>query len=191
MVGAHFGYTNGGPDDEAALFEVETGKKIKAWKESSMRALALSPDGKWIAGVDDYVTLWDGQTGEQVRRIEAKGRNLAFSADSRYLAVGKEKQIELWDTSGLQGRTIEAPKSADGEQLEFRNLAFLPNSPHLITGIGASGRNGQRLYVWELQSGKNVAEWPVEGARGIGFVLSGDGEWMALTGQDLTIWRKQ
>jgi WD40 repeat protein len=192
VVGAHLGYTNAGPDDEATLFDVETGQKIKAWKDWSMRAFALSPDGKWIAGGHEYVTLWDAGTGEQARRMETKARSLAFSADSRFLALGSEKQIELWETPpGLQGRTIEAPKAEAGEGLEFGNLAFIPGSPYLITAVRESGRNAQRIYLWELQTGKNVADWPVEGGRDIGIVLSNDGQWMALAGQDLTVWRRQ
>jgi WD40 repeat protein len=197
VVGAHLGYSNAGPDDEAALFDVETGREIKGWKDLSMRAFAISPDGKWIAGGDYYVALWDAQTGKQVRRIvEArderlgKARTLAFSADSRYLAFGNEKEIELWEpASGLLGRTIEAPKSAAGETQGFRSLAFIPDSPYLISVLDTSGSNAQRIYLWDLQTGRSVADWPVERVGGI--VLSGDGEWMALTGQDLTLWHRQ
>jgi WD40 repeat protein len=191
VVGAHPGFTNGGPEDQASLLDVETGRTIKAWKDWSMRAFAISPDGKWIAGGDDYVTVWDAQTGEQVRRIEASARELAFSGDSRLLAIGSEKQIELWEAPpGVQGRTIEAPKSANGEALEFGSVAFIPNSPHLLSVLRKRSSSGDEgLYLWDLQTGKALANWSVQNVRKI--ALSDDGQWMALTGRDLTVWRRR
>lgn len=195
VLGAHMGYTNGGPDDEAALVEVDTGRVIKSWKDWSMRAFAVSPNGKWIAGGDDYVTLWDAETGEQVRRIEAKAHALAFSSDSKYIAIGDEKRVELWETPpGAQGRTLTAPKLDSGGSLEFGSLAFVPNSPYLlaIMTLPSSIRTNSSkplMYVWDLQTGKAVNNWELQdGAR---IALSDDGQWMALAGNELTIWRRE
>ncbi|MCH7760568.1 hypothetical protein IIA15_04090 [candidate division TA06 bacterium] len=67
--------------------------------------LAFSPDGRTIAAGSwgGFITIWDWQTGEWLRQIQASSRrvgSLAFSPDGKSLLSGSEdKTVKLWDVA--------------------------------------------------------------------------------------------
>jgi WD40 repeat protein len=74
---------------------------------SRVRALAVSPDGKWIASGDESGELiaWHGQTGEPRNQVIKKAHDnwifsLDFMSDSNTLASGSsDTTTKLWSTS--------------------------------------------------------------------------------------------
>lgn len=108
---------------------------------------ALSPDGRYIAGVDDtyHVRLWDAQTFEPVdspdigyfRRIRA----IAWSPDGRYLAVSGSRDEDLvyvWDVRSRD--TILATRNTAD------TLLWSPEGGHLALVDTQSGG----VYVFNL-----------------------------------------
>jgi WD40 repeat protein len=92
----------------AAVVEITREYRQILVGQDAVRALAVSPDGRYIAsgtnGSAANVILWDAMTGRQIRRLPAdKGHieALAFSADGRRLM---SSNIVLWDVEG--GRMI-------------------------------------------------------------------------------------
>src|SRR5262249_44653147 len=71
------------------LFDIRSGTELchfEGNQQGSTMALAVSPDGKWIAsgGHDALVRLWETATGKQIRQLEGHSAavlGVAFSPD--------------------------------------------------------------------------------------------------------------
>ncbi len=143
---------------------------------ATMRALAVSPDGKWIAaaGEDGRMRVFDAATGEQVAVAEKRMEfSVAWLADSRHvLAAGNS--VVLWDTQG---------QSVDSRGLkEFaRHRAYL--SPSRATALLV----GQKTVTnWDVAQNKAVGSFTAP--RDVfGVALSADAREFLSCEMDLTI----
>jgi len=130
-------FASGSDDHTVRLWDVETGSEIRTFADKKMegvtehvRAISLSPNGKWLASSEvgftssgnqyNYVykriRIWDIKTGESVLaldqpKLEING--VAFTPDSRFLAgAGADGVIKLWNVnSGREERSF--PKEKD------------------------------------------------------------------------------
>ncbi len=92
-------------DMTVKLWDLQTQKEIYSKMDhiKPIRALDVSPDGKWIAsgGGDKEVIVRDAASGEIVKRLKKHEnwiRCLAFSPDGKMLAsASDDKKIFLWD----------------------------------------------------------------------------------------------
>lgn len=104
--------------------------------ESAVRALAISPDGRWLATNSDYTTfLWDlsAMGADPVAPAYTLHQHsdfvtsLAFSPDSHWLATGggsNDKTIRVWDLHASD--PTANPLILTGPQSEVTVLAFSP-----------------------------------------------------------------
>ncbi|KAG2054973.1 WD40 repeat-like protein [Suillus hirtellus] len=102
----------GSYDGMLRLWDLKTGVVLKKMEghRSRVRALAISPDGQWIASGDESgdLIVWHGNTGEPLNQALDKAHSswifsLDFSSDSRMLASGSsDTYTSLWDTSMWQ-----------------------------------------------------------------------------------------
>lgn len=151
---------------EARLVNYETGETI--WNiSSSARAVAISPDGKWIAvgGDSKNVKVWERET----RRLryefptEQAAWCLRFSPDGRYLA-GTEgsRSVILWDLRGAndsvrrsqtedpawtrrETRSVIDSTLEEGHSLKVWSIQFGPEGRTLY-----STSSDRSIRVWEL-----------------------------------------
>ena len=73
--------------------------------------LAFSPDGRLLAcgGKDAFITLWDVQSGKEVRQMKGlptSVRSLCFSPDGMTLAVGLSSDIRALKLENCDSLTL-------------------------------------------------------------------------------------
>ncbi len=144
---------SGSLDGTVRLWDVEKGQALGVFHafEHVIHAVAISPDGRWLAAADDqHVVLWDlhGPSGATPRPPDRRLpghrnpiRALAFSADGRYLASGSDQGVVfLWD-----GYTFERVVTLTGPSAQVRGLAFSRDGRFLAaTGYAAT------TTLWDL-----------------------------------------
>jgi hypothetical protein len=114
---------------------------------STVRALAVLPDGRLASGADDHtIKLWDPASGQLQATLEGHSRGvraLAVLPDGRLASGANDGTIKLWDpASGQLQATLE------GHSDWVRALAVLPG------GRLASGGDDRTIKLWDPASGQ-------------------------------------
>jgi WD40 repeat protein/predicted Ser/Thr protein kinase len=163
---------------------------------NQIRALAYSPDGRFIAASylwrDPPITVWSASTGRELLGIRHGGNRvfgaLAFSPDSNHLAAAAasspvgprwkdDRDVVVWDTSS--GHT---ERLLIGQEGEITDVAFTPDGRRLAS----AGRDGT-VYIWDLETGLAVLTLD-ERAGGVeGLAFSPDGRRLASANHDGTV----
>lgn len=105
-----------GRAETTALWDVQTGKLRHSWQENTgnkkgpwrgaVQALTFSPDSRLLSTSSNGqpVRLWDVQTGLLQGTLKAEAQSLAFSPDGKTLAVGAQREVQLWKVDALLKR---------------------------------------------------------------------------------------
>ena len=165
------------------VWDLETGKTVRtlrgqigAGPDGKILAMALSPDGRWLAAVgwlpgnqeeSDAIRLYDFASGKLVTLL--KGHTdivnaLAFSPDNRYLVSGSaDKNAIIWNLeskpSDLGDSTIwnlESKPSDLGDSKQILSghtdaiyaVAFTHDGERMVTGS-----YDHSLRLWRVQNG--------------------------------------
>ncbi|MCS6843955.1 MAG: hypothetical protein NZ528_06470 [Caldilineales bacterium] len=158
---------------------------------AAIHALAVSPDGRWLASADEVgrVWLWNVDAGQPETSFDTPGgreiSSLAFGPDGRQLALGGiDGDLWLWD---VERRRLVAPDHRPHAD-QVLALRFTADGQHLLSG-GADGL----LHRWQVPDLVAVGQ-PVDLARGVPQVevrsVSPNGRWVAVTRNEvaLTVW---
>lgn len=122
--------------------------EVEAWQRGpgSLRGVAWSPNGKWIAsvGLRDVFRVWDAQTGEDLiaRAQNRTNGPLAWSPDSEYVATGQQNGIDLWHIAARKITLNVTPVS----QYILTALAWSPDGKAIATGV-----KNPRIGVWKVE----------------------------------------
>jgi WD40 repeat protein len=148
-------------------------------------AVAVSPDGKVLASLDDRGDLltWDFATGRPLHRFfvpagpfGVRQQRLAFSPSGDLLAAAWEKYIDLYEPgSGKQQRCLSHPA-------EVHALHFSADGRTLASGC-ADGS----IHIWDPATGKEVRAFGGSGKRVSCVALSPDGKTLVANGADFTL----
>jgi WD40 repeat protein len=139
----------GHDDTHLRLWQVNTsspyaiGPHTLAGHDRSVRSVALSPDGRWLASSadDPTIRLWSKATGQMqwVGAIDTPATLLSFSPDSQWLAsASPDDGIYLWNTT---------------TGIALGDLENSPDSPSAIVfsddgeWLAAGGRDGA-IAIW-------------------------------------------
>ena len=159
-----------GKDKLIRVWDIETGKTVRtlrgqigAGDEGKIFAMAMSPDGRWLA-VGGFMATFTGNNHEALGTIRLynfptgklvallKGHtnvvlSLAFSPNSRYLVSGSgDNNAILWNVK--RQRKLYTLK---GHTDAIYAVAFTPDSKRVVTG---SLDNSLRL--WKVRNGKLI-----------------------------------
>lgn len=174
------------------VWNVATGKAVTKLENVEGDHLMFSPDGKMLAARSrNTVGLWNTATWQEEAALSltgfapdgaSGGNSLAFSPDSRLLAVGdqhweaqttgfmtdaqrpqpqSEMSVQIWDVRTRQ--RVQALKDATGPVLA---LAFSPDGKTLAVvdrDMGAEGPgHNSAVLLWDTQSWKQVSTLAVD-----------------------------
>ena len=152
------------------VWDIETGETVRTLRgeigvgdEGQIYAMALSPDGRWLAAAgfmgsntkyQDAIRLYDFSTGKLVALLRGHTDvvlSLAFSPDSRYLVSGQggiSNHIALlWDVKSQRGLQV-----LRGHTDDIYAVAFSPDSKRVVTGS-----YDHSLRLWQVNNGKLIA----------------------------------
>ena len=121
--------------------------------QSTIGALAFSPDGKLLAAGDykNRVVLWNVQTHRPERVLTFDTfkdvvRSIAFSPDGQYMAASsKDGSIVLRDNK--TEKIFPFPKE-NGHSDNIWSVAFSPDSKSLV-----SGASDRKIILWDVPGG--------------------------------------
>jgi len=173
--------TSGRPLRRIAIARDEPGAKDKL-NGPTIHAVALSPDGKFVASaLDHHVLVWEVTEGKQVLRLEddSLGRCVTFSPDGMSLASGRV----IWRfPSGNKIRNLGVNHAEGRSVPAILSLAFSRDGRILVTG-----ESWHRLRIWDVETGKERI--PLLGHEGImdSLAFSPDGKSLATVARDDTL----
>jgi WD40 repeat protein len=154
----------------ARLWDVQQGREIHGAGANSARyqgasgdvsSLAISPDGKQVAGAseDGSVVLWTFD-GTVQRRLPASGAVLAmaFSSQGDRLAWAVDSSVQVLDVA-----TGTEVLKLVGHTDSVLCVAFSPDGKYIATGSGKRGVSGGMTdctaRLWDAATGKELRQY--------------------------------
>lgn len=173
-------------DENLLVLDSATGKELARITQVPGFDLpcVFSPDGRWLAvhaarGILELYAV-DGPRLELRQQIQPSGWAMAFSRDSRTLAVAPGNNvIKLYETltGDLRGM-VHAPMSRRVDP-----HAFHPHGHALLGALHYS----DELVFWDLRTEKQFGPWRLGNGYTERLVASPDGKRLAISGKDSTV----
>lgn len=180
-----------GEDQTLNLWERTTYRHLARVRAhtNSIYGLAISPDGQTVltGSVSDGVTrVWRTDRSDASDQPTVGSLIAGFTADSRALVLGPRNADCRWQLVGPSPTTVAVAT----------NLALpgdLMNRPFDVFGdkpIGALGRSGGLLELWDLAAGTLVTSWQAATNQICAVTFSPDGRQVATGSEtgDIKIW---
>lgn len=161
----------------AQVWDVASGKLLKSLKptlESDYcRHVAFSPDGRLLAASSSRercVVLWEVASGKEARRLagDRYGGDLAWSGDSRRLAVFGRSAVRIWDVK--TGK--ETPALPEGHRSYPGTVALFADGTAMTAGDDGTVR------LWDAATGKHRRVLRASAGWVRGAAVSPDGRWV-------------
>ena len=146
---------SGGKDENIEVWRVQDGQRVATIEAKDVRCLAVSENGKWIAGgLSGVVSVWDTETYETVwNHRDSSTEAVDFSPDSTKLVSGYgnfgKGTTTIWDVaSGEKIRTLEHKQFVIAAK-------FSSNGDRIATATSQSAQ------VWDSINGHLLVDIPV------------------------------
>jgi WD40 repeat protein len=182
-------------------------KRVLTIGQQRVSALAIAPDGSWLAAGswDGSMRIWDTATGQQRAKLAQQYDRvtaLAIAPDGGWLASGYfYGRLQTWDArTGEKRGTITPDKDASGRvtlitirqggQLQFRQSGRLwevlaPDASWLASPDEKWGSG--TVKIWDTATGQERAALTGHQGRVNAAASAPDGSWLASAGNDATV----
>ncbi len=189
----------------AQLWDVDRGRLLRTFKlplegKSKIQALALTPDGSWIAAsarqLDERgepadlgaVAVWEASSGREIlHSATSRATEVALAPDGGLLALGFEDgHISVWSLP--QGNPLDSLRF---DRNPIQRLSFgrdpVRRQGGSAAGSGwllASGDRGGGLVVWDVASHtpRSICHSPAGSSEVLSLTFSPDGTTLASAG---------
>lgn len=183
---------SGSWDKAVKFWDVNSGQQLGALggENKEIEALAVSPDGRWVAAENprNTVILWDTTTGREVHTLPGHRPpgpsatnwvySIAFSPDGRWLASGvDDKTVRLWDVA-----TGRALRDLGGQRRSVIYIAVSPDGRWL-----ASGGDSKTIQIWDVATGQVIQTLSGHKKDVYAAAFSPRGRWLASASGDKTV----
>lgn len=180
---------SGGSDNLILLWPLDKEKLSPTRSGFSVRALAVSPDGKMMATSGfGTICLWETETGKEIRRLDGNHgfiNCVAFSPNGKMLAwIGQGGKVYLLDT-----QTNKILHRIEGHRPEVVSVMFTADSRGLIS----AGRD-QIIRYWDVATGRELHQFGSPMPDAYAYAFSPDGRSFAVvtaTTRTMSLWRLQ
>jgi WD40 repeat protein len=188
-----------GEDKVIRVWDLQAGRTVRTIRGESSRnlgrifALALSPNGKWLAVGGDFgssavtqpgasekaqpIRLYDFNSGRLVALLHghtAVIRALAFSADGSKLISGSSDHTAIiWDAAPKSGVQASKPKRLhrlEGHKADIFSVAFSPDGSRAVTGS-----YDKDLRLWRVSDGALIATMSGHGDKVMSLAVARNG----------------
>ncbi len=168
-------------DRAIRLWDVASGGEARTpcSHNDSVFGLDFSPDGRMLAsrGLDNAVKIWEVGTWKLLRTLTADTGSLAFSPDSRWIALGSDAGVGIWETA-----TAKLVRTLPGQK-GVRAVAFSRDGQWLAS-VGVENFK-QSTKLWDPKSGRLISTLPTGGPD---LAFSPDGRLLAVAAGDAQVW---
>ena len=147
-------------------------------------AIAISPDGTWLAtaGYDETVRVWDTATGQcratltgHTDRVTA----IAISPDGTWLATASDDGTAgVWDAATGHRRA-----TLTGHTGRVTAVAISPDGTWLVT----TGNKERTARIWDAATGRRRATLTGHAGRVITVAISPNGTWLVTAGDGMPL----
>jgi uncharacterized protein (TIGR03067 family) len=155
---------------QAAAENDETEQPPRSIAFNGFGAVALSPDGKWIAASGTpgtTVRLWDVATGKEIAVLpghESEVMTVVFSQDGKRLFTATPTEVRTWELpKGKQMQRIPAGPGWKPDQFTLSgDDRWFVSDPDLKQEITSDGKCViARIRLWDVEKGREVRSFKI------------------------------